>query len=87
MPEIHQKRMSVLVQGIDGLVCFIDDIVVIGRDQQEHDSRLHTVLHRLQGANVTLNGKLEICARAQIRRLSGECCWYQARYAKNRCNH
>ena len=52
--------MSVLLQGIEGVVCLIDDILVIGRDQQEHDSRLHAVPRRLQKANVTLNDKLEI---------------------------
>ena len=60
MPEIYQKRMPVFLQGIEGVVCLIDDILVIGRDQHEHDSRLHAVLHRLQEANVTLNDKLEI---------------------------
>ena len=52
--------MSVLLQGIEGVVCLIDDILVINRDQQEHDSRLHAVPRRLQKANVTLNDKLEI---------------------------
>ena len=51
MPKIYQKRMSVLLQGIKGVVCFIDDILIIGRDQQKHDSRLHTVLRRLKEAN------------------------------------
>ena len=40
MPEIYQKRMSVLLQGIEVFVCLMDDILVIGRDQQEHNSRL-----------------------------------------------
>ena len=48
--------MSVLLQGIEG-GCHI---LVIGRDQQEHDSRLHAMLRRLQKANETLNDKLEI---------------------------
>ena len=60
MPEIYQKRMSVLLQGIEGVVCLIEDILVIGRDQQEHDSRLYAVLRHLQEVNVTLNDKLEI---------------------------
>ena len=60
MPEIYQKRISVLLQGIDSVVCLVYDILVIGRDQQEYDSRLHAVLRRLQEANVTLNDKLEI---------------------------
>ena len=52
--------MSVLLQGIEGVVCLIDDILVIDRYQEERDSRLHAVLRRLQEANVTLNDKLEI---------------------------
>ena len=35
------------------------DILIFGRDQKEHDSRLHAMLRRLLDANVTLNGKLE----------------------------
>lgn len=59
-PEMYQKRMAELLQDIDGVVCLMDDILVIGRDQEEHDSRLHAVLRRLQDANVTLNDKMEI---------------------------
>jgi hypothetical protein len=59
-PEVYQKKMLELLQGIEGVVCLMDDILVFGRDQQEHDTRLHTVLRRLQHANVTLNDKLEI---------------------------
>ena len=52
--------MSVLLQGIECVVCLLGDILVIGRDQKEHDSRLHAALRRLQKANVALNEKLEI---------------------------
>ena len=50
-----------MLQGIEGVVCLIvkDDILIIGRDQQEHDSRLNAVLRRLQEANATLNDQLE----------------------------
>ena len=57
--EYFQKRISVLLQGIEGVVYFMDDILIVKRDQQEHDSRLHAVLRRLMDANVTLNSKLE----------------------------
>ncbi|KAK3522628.1 hypothetical protein QTP86_028199, partial [Hemibagrus guttatus] len=33
----------------------LDDILVWGKDQQQHDDRLHTVLNKLQAAGVTLN--------------------------------
>ena len=38
----------------------MDDILKVGRDQQEHDSHLHAVLRRLMDTNVTLNNKLEV---------------------------
>lgn len=37
------------------LECQMDDIIVHGANQAEHDKRLEAVLTRLQDANVTLN--------------------------------
>ncbi|XP_043205779.1 uncharacterized protein K02A2.6-like [Amphibalanus amphitrite] len=50
-----QKLLSHLLQGIDGCGHYLDDILVTGRDQSEHDRRLRTVLDRLKQANVTIN--------------------------------
>ena len=38
-----------------GVVCQIDDILVFGKDQDQHDTRLMAVLKRVQSAGVTLN--------------------------------
>ena len=54
-PEFFQKQMSKILDGLPGVLCMIDDILVHGRTQQEHDKRLITVLDRLRTANVTLN--------------------------------
>lgn len=54
-PEHFQRRMSVILNGLPGVVCHMDDILIWGKDQQEHNVRLHTVLHKLQEAGVTLN--------------------------------
>lgn len=54
-PEHFQRRMSVILNGLPGVVCHMDDILIWGKDQQEHNSRLHTVLNKLQEAGVTLN--------------------------------
>uniref|UniRef100_A0A1A8CXN4 Gypsy retrotransposon integrase-like protein 1 n=1 Tax=Nothobranchius kadleci TaxID=1051664 RepID=A0A1A8CXN4_NOTKA len=58
-PEHFQRRMSVILNGLPGVVCHMDDILIWGQDQQEHNARLHTVLNKLQEAGVTLN--LEKC--------------------------
>ncbi len=53
--EKFQKRMSQIFEGLDGVECNIDDILVYGRTQTEHDRRLEAVLRRLGNVNVTLN--------------------------------
>ena len=55
MPEHFQKQMSRVLEGLDGVVCQIDDILVHGSDQSTHDQRLKAVLDRLQSRGVTLN--------------------------------
>ena len=54
-PEHFQRRMSSILAGLKGVVCQMDDILIYGKDQQEHDERLHAVLQRLKEAGITLN--------------------------------
>lgn len=54
-PEHFQRRMSELVGDKDGVVCLIDDILIHGQTQEEHDKRLSEVLRKLQEAGLTLN--------------------------------
>ena len=54
-PEHFQKRMSDILAGLEGVVCMIDDILIHGSTQEEHDQRLAAVLERLRKAKVTLN--------------------------------
>ena len=49
--------MSQIFEGLDGVECNIDDILVYGRTQTEHDRRLEAVLRRLGNVNVTLNAE------------------------------
>ena len=54
-PEHFQRRMSELLLGLQGVQCQMDDILVFGRDQAEHNARLEAVLRRIEEAGVTLN--------------------------------
>lgn len=47
--------MSEVLEGLEGVVCMMDDILIHGCTQKEHDKRLRTVLQRLKSAGVTLN--------------------------------
>ena len=54
-PEHFQRSMQRILEGLPGVECQMDDIIVYGANQVEHDERLEAVLVRLQEANVTLN--------------------------------
>ena len=54
-PEHFQRRMSALLRDLEGVICLIDDILIYGNTQEEHDERLLAVLNRLEEAGLTLN--------------------------------
>lgn len=54
-PEHFQRRMSEILGDLEGVVCLIDDVLIHGRTQEEHDQRLFKVLCRLQKEGLTLN--------------------------------
>ena len=58
-PEHFQRRMSSILAlaGLQGVVCQMDDILIHGKDQAQHDDRLKAVLHRLREAGLTLNSE------------------------------
>ena len=47
--------MTEILAGIEGTLALIDDVLVIGRTQEEHNERLEKVLSRIKDAGVTLN--------------------------------
>ena len=53
--ELFQKRMLITLEGLEGVTCLINDILVHGSSQEEHDRRLIAKLERLQKIHVTLN--------------------------------
>lgn len=50
-PEHFQWRIAEIVEGMEGVLYMMDDILVFGASQEEHDERLRKVLQRLQTAN------------------------------------
>lgn len=56
-PEHFQKIMEHMLIKCQGVANFIDDIIVCGRDEKEHDENLKNVLHVLKVNNVLLNNK------------------------------
>nr|XP_054749950.1 uncharacterized protein K02A2.6-like [Lytechinus pictus] len=54
-PEVFQRTMSNILEGLDGVICHMDDVLIHGVTQADHDTRVRAVLQRLQGAGITLN--------------------------------
>ena len=55
VPEHFQRRMLALLRDFEGVICFIDNILIYGNTQEEHDEQLLAVLNRLEEAGLTLN--------------------------------
>ncbi|UYV66509.1 K02A2.6-like [Cordylochernes scorpioides] len=67
-PEHFQKRISQILEGLEGTLCHMDDILVYGSCQEEHDKILEAVLTRLSKSGLTLNK--DKCKFAVIQLLS-----------------
>ena len=53
-PGIFQRVMESVLQGIPGIMVYLDDILVAGKDEEQHLKRLEVVLQRLQDAGLRL---------------------------------
>ncbi|KAG9282090.1 hypothetical protein AMEX_G700 [Astyanax mexicanus] len=54
-PEIFQREMSMLLRGNSGTVAVMDDILIYGKDKQEHDQNLRAVLQTIKESGLKLN--------------------------------
>ena len=55
--------MNAILEGLERVTCLIDDVLIVGKNEAEHDTRLMQVLERLETVRVTLNR--EKCAFRQ----------------------
>ena len=53
-PGIFQRTMENLLQGIPGVVVYIDDVLVTGKSEEEHLAALEETLRRLKEAGLRL---------------------------------
>lgn len=54
-PELFQKVMDTIVAGLEGVIVYLDDVVVSGRTQEEHNLRLNKLLQRFEEYGIVLN--------------------------------
>ena len=53
--DIFQRVMSQMFEDIQGVEVVVDDILVWGQNEQQHDARLRQVLERARHRNLKLN--------------------------------
>ncbi len=64
-PAIFQRVMESLLQGMPGVAIYIDDILVAGKDVEDHLKKLEQVLKKLEEAGLKLKReKCEFLARS-----------------------
>ena len=56
-PEVFQNHMSELFADVEGVKVIVDDLLVWGKDDEEHDARLEQVLRRAREVNLKFNAK------------------------------
>ena len=50
-----------VLSDLEGVVCLIDDVLVHGKSQEEHDHRLKKVLERVKQVGLTLKFNVDKC--------------------------
>lgn len=66
-PEHFQQRMSQLLEGLEGTLCHMDDVLVFWARQTQHDVCLMAMLQRLHRSGLTLNTKCEFSDERQVK--------------------
>ena len=46
-PAVFQRMMDAILQGVEGVACYIDDIIITGKTPAEHLEHLEEVLTRI----------------------------------------
>ena len=54
-PEHFQQRMNKILQGLNEVVCLVDDILAYVNTQEQHDTHLMVVLQRIWESWLVLN--------------------------------
>lgn len=54
-PSAFQRMMTMILKGLDGVQCYLDDVIVHGASKVIHNANLKAVLHRISEAGLKLN--------------------------------
>lgn len=65
-PEIFQKTMETVLAGLEGVIVYLDDVVVFGSTREEHDRRVETLFDRMREYGILLNDRKCIFGAEEI---------------------
>ena len=65
-PEIFQRKMSTRLDGLDGVEVIMDDILVHGRNMEEHYARLNADLRKINNSGLKLNPKKCVFRKSEL---------------------
>jgi Reverse transcriptase (RNA-dependent DNA polymerase) len=67
LPDIFQEKMSELMEGLDFVRTYIDDLLVITKESiDDHLEKLDLVLEQLGNAGLKVNGNKSFFARTEL---------------------
>lgn len=56
-PEIFQKTIEKIFAGVEGVMYYIDDIIIFAKNIKDHDKRLSKVMEKVDQYNILLNSE------------------------------
>lgn len=65
-PEEYTKAMDRILHGLKGIISYMDDILVVGATDTEHDQHLNALLERLNNNNIRINKEKSIIGAQQV---------------------
>eukprot|EP00731_Ephydatia_muelleri_P002073 Em0001g2073a len=54
-PAIFQRAMDTILQGMSGVLCYLDDTLIVGKNKEEHLATVEEVLKRLPNEGLRVN--------------------------------
>ena len=65
--DIYNRKMDKILEGLDGIACIVDDIIVFGSLEKEHDKNLKNLLCRAREKGIKFNPEKAIIRQNQVK--------------------
>nr|KAG5701917.1 hypothetical protein BaRGS_014982 [Batillaria attramentaria] len=65
-PEIFQRTMETILEVIDNVICYYDDILVFSNNEADHEQHLERVTKKLKDARLKLNASKCVLRQKEI---------------------